>query len=687
MNRRVFAVTIAAALISVGCPADGPLPAPDSGADAGIDAAATDSGDEDAITLDSVEPTEGPVAGGTEVTLTGGGFVEGMTVRFGSASPVDATVASPTEATATTPSSPTAGSVTVVVRTPDGETDSLLNGFDYLGDGDSPSIGFCQLQAQSPVSATTGQPSEQIFAIVFADGLTQGEGQGSGIDGELGWGDGTNPEDFNFVAMTYNLDKDGLNAGDLANDEYGAALSIAEAGTYRYAARFRASPDADWTYCDLDGSENGVAEDQLGTLEVTDPPTPLVGFCQTNTTSVVAETGQQSETIRGTVFVAGATVGAGAGSDVEGEVVWGPAGTDPDTWTDSAAATYDSDADGLNSGDLANDVWTAAITTNDANTYNYLYRFSADGGTTWRLCDTDGTSGDDDFDPTAVGTLEVSDVLVSLADACNLQFPEVVSTGEVGVAIDVYGRVTEPPLTGSGQTDPDLVAELLVGPAGEDPTANFAAFETVTAGINANTIDLGPDEDEYVASWSPATAGEYSIGYRFSVDGGDNWSYCDLDADESSFAPDGLGWVAVTDGAPDVVDFCHVFQQALMDDPAGAGPTITVELFDDPTTIGNDGANSGDFTVESGWGRPRSNPALWPASRWTGLGYKGLRAGFPNNYEYEGDAYGAGNAPAAGNYQIFVRAKPSGAPHWTYCDTDEGNAEVLLDAATTLTVQ
>jgi hypothetical protein len=339
------------------------------------------------------------------------------------------------------------------------------------------------------------------------------------------------------------------------------------------------------------------------------------------------------------------------------------------------------------SGDLANDEWVGNITATDVGTYDYMFRFSADGGSTWRLCDTDGTSGDPDFDPSAVGTLEVSDELVELADACNLQFPHVVSEGAVGEAIEVYGRVTEPPLTGSGQSDPDLVAELLVGPLDEDPASNPGAFETISAGINDNTIDLGADEDEYVATFTPSSAGEFAVAYRFSVDGGTNWRYCDLDADESTFEADAMGWIAVTDGTPDVVDFCHVFQESLMDDPAGGGPTVTLELYEDPTTVGNDGANSGEFDVEAGWGRPRSNPALWSPSRWTPLAYKGLRAGFPNNYEYEGEAYAAGNAPGAGNWEIFVRARQTGATYWTYCDTDEGTAEVMLDAATSLTVQ
>jgi hypothetical protein len=64
-----------------------------------------------------VEPSEGPAAGGTPVTVTGTNFTEATTVHFAAAQATEVKVRSPTEITAVSP--PGVGTVDVTVSTPE----------------------------------------------------------------------------------------------------------------------------------------------------------------------------------------------------------------------------------------------------------------------------------------------------------------------------------------------------------------------------------------------------------------------------------------------------------------------------------------------------------------------------------------------------------------------------------------
>lgn len=79
----------------------------------------------------SVNPSSGLTVGGTTVTVTGTGFLQNATVRFGGTL---ATVQSitPTAIIVKTPVH-AAGLVNVVVTNPDGQTSTLVNGFTFTG--------------------------------------------------------------------------------------------------------------------------------------------------------------------------------------------------------------------------------------------------------------------------------------------------------------------------------------------------------------------------------------------------------------------------------------------------------------------------------------------------------------------------------------------------------------------------
>jgi FKBP-type peptidyl-prolyl cis-trans isomerase FkpA len=82
-------------------------------------------------TVKAVDPASGTTDGGTSVTITGTGFISGVTVTFGGTAATNVTVISSTSLTATTPPS-AAGAVAVAATNPDGLSGTLLGGYTYV---------------------------------------------------------------------------------------------------------------------------------------------------------------------------------------------------------------------------------------------------------------------------------------------------------------------------------------------------------------------------------------------------------------------------------------------------------------------------------------------------------------------------------------------------------------------------
>jgi IPT/TIG domain/Chitobiase/beta-hexosaminidase C-terminal domain/Fibronectin type III domain len=82
-------------------------------------------------TVTSVTPNNGPVAGGTAVTIGGTNFAAGATATFGTAAATNVVVVNSTTITATTPAG-TAGPVMVTVSNSGGQSGGLANAFTYI---------------------------------------------------------------------------------------------------------------------------------------------------------------------------------------------------------------------------------------------------------------------------------------------------------------------------------------------------------------------------------------------------------------------------------------------------------------------------------------------------------------------------------------------------------------------------
>jgi hypothetical protein len=563
-----------------------------------------------------------------------------------------------------------------------------------------PKLSYCETLTDS-VTVETGETTSTLEGIVYGNQITPGAGQGADIEGELVWGLASeDPANWtNTVMATYDSDVDGLSPGGLDNDKYTTSVAIPDAlmtGDYGYVFRFRYQ-GGDWLYCDTDGSDDtmgGFEAAKFGEMTVTED---ALTYCQTTTASVTVDKGDTTMAILGEVFGANITEGMGQGAGVDAEIVWGPISQDPATWTDSVTAGYDSDVDGL--GTLDNDQYSATIMVPDTTTpgdYGYVYRFRLDGGD-WLYCDTDGS--DDTmggFEPAKAGAMTVEDpVAPNFPDECNLQFPIAQADAEANVDTQtVYGRIKEIGITDVGDGDAQIVADLLVGPPGVDPSTatGLQQFTTISATYNDQAGVHGTDVDEFEADFSPTTAGVYALYFRFSVDG-TNYSYCDVDGttDGANFDPQRGGAIHVREQGSELVDFC-VFNHTNLMVSLGAGPQdVYAEVYENTITDTNGGSRmASDLEVEVLFGAPGVNP-LYPGLYTTyALTNQQENSNEANNFDYFGPLYDPATPPAQGVYEALARVRnvsdPANPGPWTYCDNDRMNGGFAIEQLTPMTV-
>ena len=165
-------------------------------------------------------------------------------------------------------------------------------------------------------------------------------------------------------------------------------------------------------------------------------------------------------------------------------------------------------------------------------------------------------------------------------DYCVLQFPAAMSVlGGQNTAL-FYGRVYEDDngvLTSAPGAHPSIVAQLGYGPLASNPSGGNPSWTWIPAAFN---VQVGND-DEYQASFQapyvPSTT-QYAYTYRFSVDSGATYTYCDLDGNGTNA---GLSFSAASLGTLTV-------------NPNGAAP---ISVNDVSANEGNSGTTSFNFSV------------------------------------------------------------------------------------------
>jgi secreted trypsin-like serine protease len=123
-------------------------------------------------------------------------------------------------------------------------------------------VEWCNVQWPETVAARSYTTTEAIYGRVFVDGVTRGRGEGAGVRAEVGFGpNGSAPDTaagWIWYGAKYNVDADGLSAGDVANDEYMGTVFPYAAGTYSLAYRFSLDAGKTWKTCSS-GSKLTVA--------------------------------------------------------------------------------------------------------------------------------------------------------------------------------------------------------------------------------------------------------------------------------------------------------------------------------------------------------------------------------------------------------------------------------------------
>jgi len=666
---------LVAATIAWGCDGGGGVADAGDGADAqdGLDGDGRDGDDgQVALAVLAVSPAFGPVEGGSLVTVTGRGFQAGAGVAFGASPGTDVQLLSSTQLRVVTPPAPGApGRVAVRVQNPGGESASLADGFEYQ-EAVQPRVGWCALHHPAATQAAPGVPGQPIYGRVWVEGCTAGSAHCALAQGELGYGavgadPSLAPESFQWVAASYNP---GHTADD--NDEHVASLSVPLVGSYAYAYRFSVDGGASFTYCDLDGSENGFQPAQMGALSVA-VQTVTLGWCALTwppATSVAP--GLATEPIFGAVYAAGCTEGEAHCAGLRAELGWGDPAENPSqnpaafTWL---AAAYNA----AHTGD-DNDEYQASLTPAAEGLFAYAYRFSADNGATWLYCDRSGSA--DGFQRADMGALTVQAATVSIS-YCALQWPAEMTSAPGEASPLVYGQVYAAGCTEGAARCDALSAELGHGAPGADPSAAPDAYQWVAAAYNAE--HTGDDNDEYQASLTAAAAGDYAYAYRVSADGGARWHYCDLDGSLNGFQPDRLGAWRVG-GGPPPVGWCSLHHPAATRTVAGRpSEPIYGRVYVEGCTAGE--LHCQAVRAEVGLGDPALSPVDAPqAYAWVEAAHN------PGHTADDNDEYAARLVPATdGVFAYAYRFSTDGGASFTYCDLDGSDNGFHLERMGALT--
>lgn len=172
--------------------------------------------------------------------------------------------------------------------------------------------------------------------------------------------------------------------------------------------------------------------------------------------------------------------------------------------------------------------------TNTACTPEYHPGTSCPGGT----CDDNGSCVQ--F-PTVMNETN----LPLEADYCNIQWPPSI-TSTAGAQYLVYGQIYEVGMTEAPGPNANITAQLGYGPSGTNPITEPSAWTFFNAAYN---VQAG-NNDEYFASFNTPVAGAYNYVFRFSLDNGASYTYCDTDGAGSGasfdFSPSAMGVMTMT---------------------------------------------------------------------------------------------------------------------------------------------
>ncbi len=368
---------------------------------------------------------------------------------------------------------------------------------------------------------------------------------------------------------------------------------------------------------------------------------PLITSAQTMSPATLSTPrGVMTGTCTGRVVVPGVTNAMGPAPGLVAQLGYGPATDAPSspswTWMNG---TFSTDLSGA-------DEWAANLTPTTAGTFAYGWRFSYAGGA-WVYADLDGSANG--WSAATAGVLTVTAPPVDFAVMTGPASLIVGTFHESGV---VSASVWMEGVTEGWGGNADLVAQLGVGPEGEDPGTS-----PLWTWTNASWTGKDGGNDVYGATILPLEPGTSRYVYRFRYQNS-VWKYADLDGTGNGFDPASMGTLTVFAQEPDANAQLLAPQQLVMTVGEGSRMALghfTVMHVADPVPLMN---------AHFGWGPAGTRPDTSSAWTWGSV--------FFDPYQTGHDDWGGMVFPApavAGEYAYTFRFRYDGGT-WSYADLD-----------------
>ena len=531
----------------------------------GTPAAVPDAGPPDAGTalrLSSITPASGPAGGGTAITVTGSGFVEGVALYVGDAAATDVVRIGENRLTGKTPPASLAGAaVDVRVVAPDGTEAVLPTAFRYDA---APGITEAVLTTQLPAALESLEDGATVSlsAEVLAPGVTEGTGAPAGLRAQFGFGPGGSaPAGFTWVDGTFS--SDGAAGRDLFSGSVAVPVPTGDGAPFDFAARFSLDDGASWTLA--------------SPLQSSTVKRPRVQWCKLGGVGTGPETfnvlaGSAAREAYVQLFHPALTEAPGPAQGLEVEWGLGLNATPTDEWA-WASGTFN-----VQNGN--DDEWKGALAPPAVpGSYLYAARARLRGGP-WRMCDGDGS--DNGFDLAQAGQVAVS---APAAFSCTLQGLPVSSLAG--------GSPLVASVTTTGGTG--LRVQVGVGAGGSDATTSLLWGW-------ADAAQAAP------GTWSttvyPAYTGDRAVAARASDDNGQTWTACG-------------GQQPLTVTGLSAAGYCNLQYPPSVTVAAAPSTTVYGRVYQAGVTEAA-GAPAG-VTAELGYGKSTEDPGVawtWTASSW-----------------------------------------------------------------------
>ncbi len=517
------------------------------------------------------------------------------------------------------------------------------------------SVDWCKLGGEvvdlpPSLALRLGQAGPVVTAQAWKGGATSVAGKAPGISGQLGYGpvnSQPSAQGWTWVDASYSRDSAGG-----ANDEYTATLPNPGAGVFAFAFRFSLN-GGPFLYCDADGSDGaGFTPDQAGKVTVTQPD---VDACKlVPPVSYLAQPGAPSPLLAARVLATTVTDKSGQGAGLTGELGYGPVGSMPGAGWTWVSAAYAADAD-----DARADEYRQRAPALGAGDYDVAYRFRYQGKTDV-YCDLDGSANG--YSPAQAFKLKVANASIS---ACRVN-ALASSTMASGAKLSVFGQVKVTGITEASGPGAGVRGQVGLGAAGTNASlGGWAWREAIFVGDVSG-------EDQLRGDLQPAYTGARAVSFRFSLNNGETWTYCDLNGSnvggyEATQQP------ALTVGNHADLDACSLQAPATVTSRA----TDLLGRFTEPGLTDAAGEPA-DAIVELGYGPKGEDPGVSPAWTWLAAQYSGQSG--------TSDDFKARLTPApAGSHDLAFRFARGPAAPYCYGDVDgsaNGFTPGTLGAAT-----